>query len=252
MLNMQSGLIIDSLTVKLRDSNKILLKDINLEVLFGDILYLLGPNGAGKTALLHTIMGSNFYQVVNGSIIFKQSNKKINLLNLSTDQRAKLGIYLSFQEPIAIEGLKTIDFLFNMYKLKHPNIKIEEFKQILAPLLKKLDLKFEFLEKDLNLDYSGGEKKRLEVLTLFLFKPSVILLDELDSGLDIDAEMQLFTLLYDYIRKHKIPTIVVSHNLRVIDILKPSKAVVLKGGQIVQRGSKEIVKRIIEQGYKFN
>ena len=258
-----------------------LLKDISFEVFKDDVLYVLGPNGAGKSVLLNSLMGYPDY-AVEGEIDFlvrqefiwevakhnsqfvskvttlpssaerllNNHSAVVNITGFKPYERAWLGMYLVFQEPVGVAGLKTIDFLYNMYQLRFGQVSTQEFREILIPLLEKLELSFESLEKELHIDFSGGEKKRIEVLSLLLAKPALIMLDELDSGLDIDSEKLIFGAIKEYAVQHQVPVIIVSHNFRVVSLLPPTKAVVIKNGRLAAVGGKNIVEAVISQGYE--
>ncbi len=270
----QSQLNIKNLKVLIntdhQNLDRSLLTDISFTLPTNSVLYLLGPNGAGKSALLNSIMGSSFY-TVEGDILLRidknfvskdayndkefiklleNAKDVINISKLLTHQRAWLGLYLSFQEPVNVAGVKTIDFLYNMYQLRHGETSQERFEKILKPYLKTLQLSLDSLYKELNMDYSGGEKKRLEVLTMLLYKPYLLMLDELDSGLDIDSERLIFGLIKEYLEEYNLSAIVVSHNFRIVNLLKPDKAVVLKNKTVAKTGGADLVEYIINNGYE--
>ncbi len=267
-------LLVDCKKVQVKtaqDNYKTILEGVNFSVDEADVLYLLGPNGAGKSALLHSIAGSPLHKI-EGEILFnyhpdfifacanqdkefqetieQAKNQLLDISSLPPYHRSWLGIYLSFQEPLPIAGVKTIDLLFNIYRLRWGDTDEAVFEKHVKELCSEVGLQFDSLFKEVNLDYSGGEKKRLEVLTLLLVSPLLLMLDELDSGLDIDSERQLFGLIKEYAQEKGAAIIIVSHNFRVVNILEPTKAIVLYGGKLAKTGGKELVSRIVQKGYR--
>ena len=240
-------IVIRHLNVALQQTGEEILRDVDLVIDQGKVLYILGPNGAGKSVLLHTIMGSPLYQVVSGDIILLLQNKKIRLTKLKPEERARYGLFLTWQEPPVIPGLKVKRYLLTLYAKKQ-NKKVDEvesqFNQIVAPLLKKVGLPEVFLERDLFEGFSGGEKKRLEVLTLLLFKPKFVFLDELDSGLDIKSERNLFSLIYDYCKKNKCALTIVSHTFRITEYIPADKVGIMKTGRLKVFEGADILEKI--------
>ncbi len=242
-------LVVKNLDVTLQSGGKPVLHNINLTVQSGKTLYILGPNGAGKSVLLHTIMGSPLYKVVSGDISLVLPNKEIKLTKLKPEERAQHGLFLTWQEPYVIPGLQVKRYLLTIYA-KRQGKKVDEiepqFSRIISPLLKKVGLDKAFLERHLFEGFSGGEKKRLEVLTLLLFKPKFVFLDELDSGLDVKSERDLFTLIYSYCKEGRCALTIVSHTFRVTDYIPADMVGVLKAGRLNVFENPEILSKIKE------
>ena len=226
---------------------KEILKGVNLEVSEGETVALLGPNGHGKSTLLNVIMGHPRYQVTEGSIYFDD----IDVLSLPTDERSKLGLFLGMQSPSEIPGVINSDFLKAAVNARREKpISTYNFYKLLDNATKELKMPFDLATRSLNEGFSGGEKKRNEILQLELLQPKIALLDEIDSGLDVDA-MQVVA---DVIRKEQSNGrgfLVISHYARLYDLILPTRAVVMINGRIVVDGGPEVFKRIDQHGYEF-
>ncbi len=252
---------IKDLSVELVDApGHLLLENINIQLNEGQVTYILGPNGAGKSVLLHTIMGNPLYKVVKGAIFIYSNNKKLNILDLQPEERAHRGIFVSWQNPVEVPGLTVSKYLFAIYcaKIRQESDKdcqnqdIEfMFAEKIKKLLKEIGLNKEFLNRDLYTGFSGGEKKRLEVLSLLLLQPKYIFLDELDSGLDIVAEKKLFNLIKQYVDTSKAVLGVVTHTFRVVDYMTPDKVVVLQNGTVSSVGDASLLDSI-KESLSFN
>jgi len=226
---------------------KEILKGVNLTISEGETVALLGPNGHGKSTLLNVIMGHPRYQVTEGSIYFDD----IDVLSLSTDERSKLGLFLGMQSPSEIPGVINSDFLKAAVNARREKpISTYNFYKLLDNATKELKMPFDLATRSLNEGFSGGEKKRNEILQLELLQPKIALLDEIDSGLDVDA-MQVVA---DVIRKEQSNGrgfLVISHYARLYDLILPTRAVVMINGRIVVDGGPEVFKRIDQHGYEF-
>ena len=226
---------------------KEILKGVDLTIKQGETVALLGPNGHGKSTLLNVIVGHPRYQVTSGSIYLDD----INLLTLSVDQRAKLGLFFAMQNPVEIPGVINSDFLraaVNTHQEKP--ISTYNFYKILDRATKELKMPFDLATRSLNEGFSGGEKKRNEILQLLLLEPKIALLDEIDSGLDVDA-MQTVA---DVIKKEQakgMGFLVISHYARLFELIKPTRAVILINGKIVLDGDESLIRRIDQTGYEF-
>ncbi|WGH24823.1 MAG: Fe-S cluster assembly ATPase SufC [Candidatus Shikimatogenerans bostrichidophilus] len=219
--------------------NKKILKNINLNIKNNEIHILMGPNGSGKSTLSYTITRKPYYNIIKGDIIFNK--KKIN--KLSSDKISKLGIFLSFQNPIEIEGITMLNFLKNLKK----NIK---YKKILK-YSKLLKINLDNLHRFFNLGFSGGEKKKNEILQLLILKPKLIILDEIDSGLDIDTIKIIFNILNYYFLNNKCSILIITHNTNIINYINPNLVHILNKGKIIFSGKKKIINYIEKYGYKF-
>ncbi len=228
---------INELIVK--TEGKEIITGLNLELKKG-INVLMGPNGSGKTTLAHAIMGNPKYFVL-GSIVFNGKN----IIKLKVDNRAKEGIFLSFQNPENLEGVKISHFLRTSYNSINEKIPVLEFNKLLKEKMKLLGLDFSFATRSLK-DFSGGERKKLEMLQLLVLDPELIIFDETDSGLDVDALKQVcknITLL-----KNKI-VLIITHYRRMLHYFNVDKIFVIKNGKIIKEGNKNLAKRIEDQGY---
>ena len=226
---------------------KEILKGVDLTISEGETIALLGPNGHGKSTLFNVIMGHPKYQVTEGSIYFDD----VDVLSLPTDERSKLGLFLGMQLPAEIPGVINSDFLKAAVNARREKpISTYNFYKLLDNATKELKMPFDLATRSLNEGFSGGEKKRNEILQLELLQPKIALLDEIDSGLDVDA-MQVVA---DVIRKEQTNGrgfLVISHYARLYDLIKPSRAVVMINGRIVVDGGPEVFKRIDQTGYEF-
>lgn len=226
---------------------KEILKGINLSINEGEVVAILGPNGHGKSTLLNVIMGHPKYQVTEGSVTYND----VDILSLSTDERAKLGIFLGFQNPVEIPGVSNSDFLRAAVNSRNETpISTYKFYKVLDSATKEVKIPFDFVTRNLNEGFSGGEKKRNEILQLLLLKPGLAMLDEIDSGLDVDA----IQVVADVINKEKDNSrtfMVISHYARLFDLIKPTRAVVIVNGRVAIDGDPSYVKRIDQEGYEF-
>lgn len=229
-------LILKNLSVSY-DGKKIL-EDINANFNEGEINAILGANGSGKTTLCYAIAGHPSY-VVSGDIIL--DGEKIN--NLLAEERALKGIFLAFQNPVSIEGLKVKKIISTIAEKR--NTSYEEIENAKS----KLGVENNLLERSLNVNFSGGEKKKIELLQAIIFKPRVLLLDEIDAGIDIDNLKKLKEIVKELKRKKTI-IVIVTHNLWILEQIKPSKIYVLKDGKIAKYGGKELIEEIKREGYK--
>ncbi|MBR2506996.1 MAG: Fe-S cluster assembly ATPase SufC [Bacilli bacterium] len=226
---------------------KKILKGVNLEIHDNETIAFLGPNGHGKSTLFNVIMGHPRYKVTEGSITFDG----VDLLELSTDQRARLGLFLGLQHPAEVPGVSNSDFLRAAVNSRNEKpISTYKFYKLLDGATKELKMPFDLATRSLNEGFSGGEKKRNEILQLILLSPKIALLDEIDSGLDVDA-MQIVA---DVIKKEQANGkgfLVISHYTRLFDLINPTRAVVMINGRIVLDGGPELIKRIDQNGYEF-
>lgn len=226
---------------------KEILKGINLVINEGETVALLGPNGHGKSTLLNVIMGHPKYKVTQGSIYLDD----IDILSLTTDERAKKGLFLGMQLPSEVPGVINSDFLRAAVnaRLEKP-ISTYQFYKLLDNAIKEVNMPFDLATRSLNEGFSGGEKKRNEILQLILLQPKIAMLDEIDSGLDVDA----IQTVADVIKKEQQKGrgfLVISHYARLFDLINPTRAVVIINGRVVIDGDPETIKRIDTTGYEF-
>ena len=236
---------IKNLHVSLKD--KEILQGLNLKLEPGKIHALMGPNGSGKTTLAHVIMGDSKYNITEGEIL---SNGK-NILPLSSNERAKLGLFLSFQNPIEIEGVKLSTFLRQAYNSIHERkLSILEFQKLLEKKADELKIPKDFLSRYLNRGFSGGEKKKAEILQLLVLNPKIAILDETDSGLDIDSLKLVANGINKFMKKDKI-VLIITHYKRILEYVKPDKVSIIIKGKIAAEGNGKLVNHLEEKGYEW-
>ena len=237
-------LIIKDLTVSVDD--KVILKDFNLEIKSGEIHVIMGPNGTGKSTLTKVILGDKNYQVLKGEVLFNNT-----LLNdLTTDERARLGIFLGMQNPMEIEGVTNADFLRTAISTKDKdNFKLFDFIKELDKTVEYLSMSKDMIHRGINQGFSGGEKKKNEILQMYMLKPKCILLDEIDSGLDVDSLKIVGNSVMDYFNKKHPSILVITHYQRLLDYIKPTHVHIMKDGTIIKSGGAELVKEVEQDGY---
>lgn len=239
-------LSIRNLSVTIDD--KPVLKGISLDIPRGEIHAIMGPNGSGKTTLSQVIMGHPKYIVTGGEIIFKGEN----ILALTPDKRAQLGLFLAFQYPKEIPGIKLLTFLRSIYNTRtKQRLTIMKFKQVLAEKLTALNIDDSFLDRYLNTGFSGGEKKKAEMLQLALLQPDIAILDETDSGLDIDALRVVCQSVQQLKQDTNLGILLITHYNRILDYITPDYVHVLIDGKIAKSGGKEFAKEVEEKGYDW-
>ena len=244
---MSSTLEIKDLHVSIED--KEILKGVNLTINTGDVHAIMGPNGTGKSTLSSAIMGHPSYEVTQGEVLLDG----VNILELEVDERAKAGLFLAMQYPSEITGVTNADFMRSAI-----NAKREEGQEInLMQFIKKLDKQMDFLDIDkdmaqryLNEGFSGGEKKRNEILQLMMLEPKFAILDEIDSGLDIDA-LKVVSKGINEMRGEDFGALMITHYQRLLNYITPDKVHVMYGGKVVKSGGPELAKRLEEEGYEW-
>ena len=244
---MSSTLEIKDLHVSIED--KEILKGVNLTINTGEIHAIMGPNGTGKSTLSSAIMGHPSFEVTQGEVILDG----VNILELDVDDRAKAGLFLAMQYPSEITGVTNADFMRSAI-----NAKREEGEEInLMQFIKKLDKEMDFLDIDqdmaqryLNEGFSGGEKKRNEILQLLMLEPKFAILDEIDSGLDIDA-LKVVSKGINEMRGDEFGSLIITHYQRLLNYITPDKVHVMFGGKVVKSGGPELAKRLEEEGYEW-
>ena len=229
--------------------NKQIINKLNLLVKENEIHVIMGPNGSGKSTLSKILAGHPSYKIVNGSAFL--ANK--NLLEMTPEKRSHEGLFLAFQYPIEISGVTNYDFLRIAYNEKRKYLNQAEldplqFMELTQVLLNKLQMKNEFLNRNLNEGFSGGEKKRNEILQMLLLDPKLIILDEIDSGLDVDAIKVICEGINKNLSKNS-SLIVITHYPRILNYLKPDFVHIMIEGKIIKTGNMELVNFLEEKGY---
>jgi len=239
-------MVIKNLNVKAKDKH--ILKDLNLSIEGTEVI--MGKNGSGKSTLMKAIMGDPSY-TLEGEIIIDNEN----ILNLETNERAnKYRIFLSFQSPPMLEGI-TLDQLIRRiyYKAKGYDdrdlSKIKEFREYINDWIEMLGIDNEFLKREINKDLSGGEKKKSEILQMIAFQPRYILLDEIDSGLDVDSLRRISEVINKYVSKTGAKVLLITHYNRILKYIKPDRVHIMKEGRIVKSGGVELIDLVESKGY---
>ena len=232
---------------------KEILKGVDLTVNQGEIQALMGPNGTGKSTLAYALMGHPMYEITDGEVWFKGQN----IVELKPDERAQLGLFLAFQYPVAIPGVSVANFLRSAVnakrKAKNPDdkgIPIPEFRKLLKDRMSLLKMDHTFAGRYLNEGFSGGEKKRAEILQMATLQPEIAILDETDSGLDIDA-LRIVSEGINAIRSSEVGVLVITHYQRILNYIKPDVVHIMMNGRIVESGGAELALHLEEHGYDW-
>jgi len=238
-------MILELKDVHVEAGGKEILKGINLKIKDGEFHVLMGPNGAGKTTLATAIMGSPKSKVTKGSIMV--DGKPIN--DLPTDKRAKLGLFMQFQNPVEIEGVGFVNFVRSAKEELAGSVNMKEFMDSIKELSERLKFSEGIIGRNLNQGFSGGEKKKAEIMQMALFKPKIAILDEPDSGLDIDSLKDVAELINNLHEKEKMGLLVITHYSRILSYMKPEFVHVLYEGKIIANGGTELISKLEKEGY---
>ena len=237
---------IHSLSAALEDGKQIL-NDLDLSIGKGEIHVLMGPNGAGKSSLGNTIMGNPVYQVTGGSIKFKDQD----ITEESPDKRAKLGMFMSFQTPLEVPGISLETFIRSAIHHKTgEHVKLFQFQKELQRCMELLNMDSSYAKRDLNVGFSGGERKKSEILQLLMLKPDFAILDETDSGLDIDAVRVVSMGIEEYQKTVGGSLLIITHNTKILESLKVDKTHILVNGKIVMTGDGSLVAQVNKEGFE--
>jgi Fe-S cluster assembly ATP-binding protein len=246
-----SELVIKDLQVSIE--GKEILKGVNLTVRQGEVHAIMGPNGTGKSTLAYTLMGHPSYSVTGGEVWFKGQN----LLELEPDERSRSGIFLAFQYPVSIPGVTVANFLRTAINSRRramnpedKGIPIPEFRKMLKEKMELLKMDNSFAGRYLNEGFSGGEKKRAEILQMAALKPEIAILDETDSGLDIDA-LRIVSEGVNALSGPELGVLVITHYQRLLNYIKPHFVHIMMGGRIVESGGPELALHLEEAGYDW-
>jgi Fe-S cluster assembly ATP-binding protein len=246
-----SELEIRNLHVSIEDRE--ILKGVNLLVKQGEVHALMGPNGTGKSTLAYTLMGHPHYEITEGEIWFKGQN----IVELEPDVRSHLGLFLAFQYPVAIPGVTVANFLRTALnakrKMENPDdkgISIPDFRRMLKEKMDMLKMDHSFAGRYLNEGFSGGEKKRAEVLQMAMLHPEIAVMDETDSGLDIDA-LRIVSDGVNALRGPSLGVLVITHYQRILNYIKPDFVHIMMGGKVVETGGPDLALHLEEHGYDW-
>ena len=225
---------------------KEILKGINLSINKGEIHVIMGPNGSGKTTTANAILNNPLYTKKSGKIEFENED----ITNISTDEIARKGVFMSFQLPEEIPGISVTNFLkYAKNKITGNPVKIFKFKEEIKNHMEELKIKPEYAERDLNVGFSGGEKKKNEILQMLVLNPKLAILDETDSGLDVDA-IKTVSKGIEMFKTEENAVLIITHNTKILHNLKPDFVHILVNGQIVKTGGAKLAKEIEENGYE--
>ena len=232
-------------------NNSEILKNLNLTINHGEVHAIMGPNGSGKSTFSKIIAGHPAYQIVSGEILFNGKS----ILNLDPENRSHLGIFLAFQYPIEIPGVSNEDFLRLAYNSKQkfyskPELDPIEFFSLITQKLKLVNMSSIFLSRNVNEGFSGGEKKRNEILQMILLDSQLSILDETDSGLDIDALKIISTGINSFMDSEKA-IVLITHYQRLLDYIKPDYVRVMQNGKIIKTGNASLAKELETKGYEW-
>jgi Fe-S cluster assembly ATP-binding protein len=234
-------------------SGKPILKGVNLVVRQGETHALMGPNGTGKSTLAYTLMGHPAYKVTEGEILFKGQG----LVGLGPDERSRLGLFLAFQYPVAIPGVSVANFLRSAINARRRaaqpddrGVPVPEFRKLLKAKMDMLQMPHEFAGRYLNDGFSGGEKKRAEILQLATLEPEIAVLDETDSGLDIDA-LRIVSAGVNALAGPNLGILIITHYQRILNYISPDTVHVMLGGRIVETGGADLALHLEEKGYDW-
>ena len=251
MLNPDSELLLDIVDLHASVEDNEILKGVNLQVKSGEIHAIMGRNGSGKSTLSKVLAGHPAYNVTKGSVIYRG----VDLLELEPEERARIGVFLSFQYPVEIPGVNNLEFLrvaTNARRVEcgHEEMDHFEFEDLVRERIKVVQMDPAFLERSINEGFSGGEKKRNEILQMALLEPIVSILDETDSGLDIDA-LRIVASGVNQLANPQNSTLLITHYQRLLELIIPDYIHVMAAGRILKTGGRELAVELEKTGYDW-
>jgi Fe-S cluster assembly ATP-binding protein len=233
-------------SLKVSTGGKLILNGVSLSFENGKVYAVMGPNGSGKTTLAYSIMGHPDYKVEEGRIILDGED----ITSLQPHERAKKGIFLGFQNPVEIQGLPVLSFLKAAYtSIKGQNITTYVFNKLLKSKIDEIGFGSELLSRNVNEGLSGGERKKLEVIQMYILEPRYAILDEIDSGLDVDSLESVARAIKNYYNKYSSSLVLVTHYARILKYITPERVIVISGGRVVAEGGPELAEKIDKEGY---
>lgn len=240
-------LLLEKLSIAVENKN--IIQDLSLNFELGKNYCLLGKNGSGKSSLAMAIMGHPSYEVTNGKLLVNNGIEDIDVLELDPHERAKLGIFVAFQTIPEIKWVKLFEFLRSIYNATlGQNLSFVQFKKHILPLCDALKINTEFLRRDVNVGFSGGERRKIEMLQLKLLNPKYIFLDEVDSGLDVDAFRDVANMIQE-LNTTENTFIIITHYFTILDYVPVDQVYVLESGKIVKEGDINVAFEIKEKGF---
>nr|BAS01905.1 putative chloroplast protein Ycf16 [Amorphochlora amoebiformis] len=247
----KAGIEISNIGVKIKNNNKTILKNVNLKIKKGEIHVLMGRNGSGKSTLSKAIVGHPSYEITKGQIMYKG----MNLNELEVSERALKGIFLCFQSPVEIQGVKNLDFLRKISNSRRTYLGKStydplEFYIFINNKIESVGLNSGFLSRNINEGFSGGEKKRNELLQLIAMEAEFCIFDEIDSGLDIDSIKSLVKIIGD-LKSQGVGILIITHYKKLLDLLNPDFVHILKNGEIIRTGNKDLADLIEKEGFEI-
>ncbi|MCR4867419.1 MAG: Fe-S cluster assembly ATPase SufC [Lachnospiraceae bacterium] len=237
---------VSNLHVKVQEGE--ILHGVDLDIREGETHVLMGPNGTGKSTLGYALIGHPGYEISDGKIEFMGED----ITEAGADERAKKGIFLSFQNPIEVPGVSLSSFIRSaLEQISDEKVKVWDFNKNLKETMKVLDMDESYAERDLNVGFSGGEKKKAEVLQLLMLKPKLAILDETDSGLDVDAVKTVSAGIEEFQKRCGGALLIITHSTKILESLKVDKVHIMLDGKIGKEGGYELVDRVNENGFAF-
>ena len=240
-----SNTLLEMKDIYVKAEEKEILKGLDLKIHAGEIHVVMGPNGAGKSTLANTILNNPVYQKEKGSILFENED----ITNLKTDEIARKGIFMSFQTPEEIPGISVMNFLkYAKNKMTGEAVKVFALREEVRKNMEQLEMNPSYLERNLNVGFSGGEKKKNEILQMLVLNPKLAILDETDSGLDVDA-IRIVSKGIQMYKNENNAVLIITHNAKILENLKVDYVHILVNGKIVETGTGELAKQIEKEGY---
>jgi feS assembly ATPase sufC len=228
------------------ERSKKIIDNLSLEVAQGETVVILGPNGAGKSTLGAAMMGDPKLKITEGEIRFFDEN----ITNMKVDERARLGMMMTMQNPVEVPGISTTNVIRAALNARGENLSLDKIREQISVVCKKLKTNIFFAEREINYKFSGGEKKKNEIIQALVLKPKLLILDEIDSGLDVDAADLISGALKELQENEKTALLIITHNMRILKKLKVDKVYILKSGEIVKTGTRELLDLIEKNGYE--